>query len=196
MYVCTIISVNSCCWKRKTSIMTFHLLSARLLHGRRKQTLVYLSEHNEDIIVFCFLYVFHSTSLKKIIGHFPKMRFVCFLLQLLLSSVHRVDHYGDIEMDPGYAILPDTTLDPSGRYIYSISSNKVLHSIASFSPPIALFPSTTNPPKLPSWSSPSFLHHPPIREKYTRPVQSPKLYISFQIILIISLPTTTTAPAL
>ncbi|OXA52929.1 Plexin-B [Folsomia candida] len=54
------------------------------------------------------------------------MRFVCFLLQLLLSSVHRVDHYGDIEMDPGYAILPDTTLDPSGRYIYSISSNKVL----------------------------------------------------------------------
>lgn len=60
--------------------------------------------------------------------------------------MHRVDHYGDIEMDRGYAILPDTVLDPSGHYIYSISTNKVLepNSIASFSPPILPFPSTAN----------------------------------------------------
>lgn len=52
---------------------------------------------------------------------------ICVLiwLQILLSSIHRVDHYGDIEMDPGYPILPDTVLDPSGRYIYAISTNKV-----------------------------------------------------------------------
>lgn len=71
---------------------------------------------------------------------------IFFVLQILLSSVHRVEHYGDIEMDPGYSLLPDTIVEPSGRYIYAISTNKVLGStsIASFFPPISPLPSTTN----------------------------------------------------
>jgi len=46
--------------------------------------------------------------------------------QILLSSASRVDHYRDLEVDPGFKILADTVVDPSGQYVYTLSTNKVL----------------------------------------------------------------------
>ncbi|CAG7724457.1 unnamed protein product [Allacma fusca] len=46
--------------------------------------------------------------------------------KILLSSALRVDHYEDTEVDPGSAILPDTVLDPSGHFLYVLSTNKVI----------------------------------------------------------------------
>lgn len=36
-----------------------------------------------------------------------------------------MDHYGDIQVDPGYSILPDTRVDLTGHYLYVLSTNKV-----------------------------------------------------------------------
>jgi hypothetical protein len=45
--------------------------------------------------------------------------------QVLLSSALVGAEYEDITVDPGHAILPDTTVSPGGDFLYVLSTAKV-----------------------------------------------------------------------
>jgi hypothetical protein len=44
---------------------------------------------------------------------------------VLLSSAHVAAEYEEIIVDPGRAILPDTTVAPGGDFLYVLSTAKV-----------------------------------------------------------------------
>lgn len=47
------------------------------------------------------------------------------LFQVLLSSALVGAEYEDVTVDPGRAILPDTTVAPGGEFLYVLSTAKV-----------------------------------------------------------------------
>lgn len=46
-------------------------------------------------------------------------------LQVLISGATQALDYESVSVDPGHAILPDTTLSPNGDFLYVLSSAKV-----------------------------------------------------------------------
>lgn len=57
---------------------------------------------------------------------------VVFLLQVLVSGSTQALEYESVAVDPGHAILPDSTLSPNGDYLYALSTSKVSTVSAKF----------------------------------------------------------------